>query len=158
MVQGEYVTFELCRVDDSKHKWQAGVIRGINDGKLMCETRLESRQTRTINKDTDDNTRHKHPQSRHSADGDDSALKQHKVRTRGLGPRDGDEWMLVRTKRGAAQSGGQNVSQNAGRMSSRAGIPVDILKSRNSKNVKVDKHEDSENAKGNQYENLGEEH
>ena len=50
LVQGEYVEFKLCNVNDDKHQWQAGSVKGINNGKLMCETRLESREGRVPRK------------------------------------------------------------------------------------------------------------
>tara|TARA_Y100001980_G_C14368234_1_gene173978 strand:+ start:19 stop:507 length:489 start_codon:yes stop_codon:yes gene_type:complete len=88
LVQGEYVTFELCEVMNNDHKWQAGNVKGINGGKLMCETRLESRESR---------------ETRTTFSGENSReVKnyQPRVRTRGTGPRgDTEEWMLVRRKR-----------------------------------------------------------
>lgn len=47
LVQGEYVEFNLVNVEDSKHKFQASDVCGINGGKLMCETRREFRIART---------------------------------------------------------------------------------------------------------------
>lgn len=47
LVQGEYVEFELARVDGGQHEWQASNVRGCNGGKLMCETRREVRSART---------------------------------------------------------------------------------------------------------------
>lgn len=47
LVQGEYVEFELSRVDGGQHEWQASNVRGCNGGKLMCETRREVRSART---------------------------------------------------------------------------------------------------------------
>ena len=45
LVQGEYVQFSLCEINNNNHKWQANNIRGIDGGMLMCETRLVSRDT-----------------------------------------------------------------------------------------------------------------
>ena len=47
LIQGEYVEFKLCNVSDNTHKWQAGSVKGINNGKLMCETRHETREVRS---------------------------------------------------------------------------------------------------------------
>ena len=47
LVQGEYVEFELCKADQASHEWQAGNVRGLDNGRLMCETRHETRITRT---------------------------------------------------------------------------------------------------------------
>tara|TARA_Y100000389_G_scaffold204581_1_gene258138 strand:+ start:6000 stop:6380 length:381 start_codon:yes stop_codon:yes gene_type:complete len=43
LVQGEHVSFVMLEVEGDKHECQAGIVRGSNDGKLMCETRSESR-------------------------------------------------------------------------------------------------------------------
>ena len=44
LVQGEYVEFEWTSTNNtSDHKWQATEVRGINNGKLMCETRNDTR-------------------------------------------------------------------------------------------------------------------
>lgn len=42
---GEYVDFELSKISDSsnKHEFQAANVSGIKGGKLICETRWESR-------------------------------------------------------------------------------------------------------------------
>ena len=125
LVQGEYVTFDLCQVDDSKHKWQAGLVKGINDGHLMCETRLESRQIRSTDGDMN-------PQS--SSRSNEYHGRQQRSRAGGTGARDGlhdggyrsggrhnggDEWMLVRTRRGSSRSHDNS-----------AVIPVETLRSR----------------------------
>ena len=44
LVQGEYVTFELRSSDNTEHPYQAGNIRGVAMGPLMCETRLTMRK------------------------------------------------------------------------------------------------------------------
>jgi len=41
LVQGEYVTFHVSSVEGSKHEHEALNVRGVNRGKLMCETRHE---------------------------------------------------------------------------------------------------------------------
>tara|TARA_Y100000389_G_scaffold203885_1_gene253954 strand:- start:4238 stop:4798 length:561 start_codon:yes stop_codon:yes gene_type:complete len=47
LVAGEYVEFCRCETNDEAHKWQAGNVKGVNGGKLMCETRNENRTVRT---------------------------------------------------------------------------------------------------------------
>lgn len=47
LVQGEYVQFEWGKTSNKKYNFQAINVSGINAGKLMCETRNESRQTNT---------------------------------------------------------------------------------------------------------------
>ena len=94
LVQGEYVMFDLCHVADNDHKWQAGNVKGINNGKLMCETRLESRQVRGNNGEPP-------PRASRGERGDESSARHFVVKTRGSGPREldhGDEWMLVRRR------------------------------------------------------------
>ena len=95
LIQGEYVEFKLCSVSDSTHKWQAGSVHGINGGKLMCETRLETRlETRPPTHSTSDDVQR---QSR-SVSHDTDSSSHYRVRTRGPGPREGEEWMLVRRR------------------------------------------------------------
>jgi len=52
LVQGEYVEFDLIRVESDKHEWQASRVSGIRGGKLMCETRHELKIARTEYKST----------------------------------------------------------------------------------------------------------
>ena len=48
LVQGEYVDFSLLKTDGkSSHEFQAGEVCGIKGGKLMCETRRETRVARS---------------------------------------------------------------------------------------------------------------
>jgi CspA family cold shock protein len=47
LVQGEYVDFTLSDTKTNEHEFQAGEVCGIKGGKLMCETRHESRVSRT---------------------------------------------------------------------------------------------------------------
>jgi cold shock CspA family protein len=87
LVQGEYVEFVLKEMVDSEHKWQASDVSGISGGKLMCETRLETRATRTeTTTDASTSTTQKTQRS------------SYRVRPHGPGPREGDEWMLVRRR------------------------------------------------------------
>lgn len=41
LVQGEYVQFDLQRLENSSHEIQAVNVRGINGGPLQCETRRQ---------------------------------------------------------------------------------------------------------------------
>ena len=47
LVQGEYVNFNLSDTKTNYHEYQAGEVCGINGGKLMCETRRETRVARS---------------------------------------------------------------------------------------------------------------
>jgi cold shock CspA family protein len=87
LVQGEYVEFVLKEMVDSEHKWQASDVSGISGGKLMCETRLETRATRTETTTTASTSTTQKTQR-----------SSYRVRPHGPGPREGDEWMLVRRR------------------------------------------------------------
>ena len=47
LVQGEYVEFCLNSVTGGNHEFQAGNVRGVKGGKLMCETRRDFKIART---------------------------------------------------------------------------------------------------------------
>jgi cold shock CspA family protein len=47
LVQGEYIEFDLIKVESDKHEWQASRVSGIRGGKLMCETRHELKTARS---------------------------------------------------------------------------------------------------------------
>lgn len=46
LVQGEYVEFARINTSNPTHSCQAGNVRGIKGGKLMCETRNEFRSVK----------------------------------------------------------------------------------------------------------------
>lgn len=52
LVQGEYIEFDLVRTESGSHEWQAALVAGIRGGKLMCETRRESKIARSEYKTT----------------------------------------------------------------------------------------------------------
>jgi cold shock CspA family protein len=99
LVQGEYVSFDLNKMDSGDHEYQAGNVKGFADGKLMCETRNEIRSQRLA----DGNNR------RGPRDSQDGGVPPRRVNVRGPGPRGGEEWMLVRRR------GGYNNRQRAPR-------------------------------------------
>lgn len=94
LVQGEYVEFEWVETaGESDHQWQAGNVKGVDGGSLMCETRNNTKQQQHASSDSASEGR---PRS-----------QSNKNRYRGGGPRsgsrtfrdeDGVEWMLVRRK------------------------------------------------------------
>lgn len=112
LVQGEYVDFECSRVENSQHEWQASNVRGLNGGKLMCETRRDIRESRlsharsrsseTGQTDTREvSVQGETRRPRRSRPVQDAASQSYPsripVRYYGSGPRDdGVEWMLVR--------------------------------------------------------------
>ena len=88
-MQGEYVEFELCKADQASHEWQAGNVRGLDNGRLMCETRHETRITRT--------------NSTGGRPDDTDRTGERRVRVRGTGPREGregEEWFLIKRRVG----------------------------------------------------------
>jgi len=91
LVQGEYVQFKLISTKEGKHEFQATEVSGINSGKLMCETRLEFRMSRT-NYSNDVEKENKEETIR--------APRQEARpnRVRGVGPRDSEskDWSLVK--------------------------------------------------------------
>jgi len=98
LVQGEYVDFKLCAVNDESHKWQAGEVSGVDGEKLMCETRLESRTTRSTRGDSSGESTRPVSSRPRNVQRDSTEQGHYRVRSRGSGPREGDEWMLVRRK------------------------------------------------------------
>jgi cold shock CspA family protein len=108
LVQGEYVQFNLCKADAGSHEWQAGNVRGLDNGKLMCETRYESRLNRVpgerdgvdANTGDVDNERVPGPRRAYNQSYTNSQEQGPPVRPRyrGMGPREGEEWLLVRRR------------------------------------------------------------
>jgi CspA family cold shock protein len=104
LVQGEYVDFSLSDTKTDDHEFQAGEVCGIKGGKLMCETRRDSRAARSQyrssrHEDNENSEPVKMPRSV-------SAPKEQKPqsqgqgqrppRARGQGPREeGSEWTYV---------------------------------------------------------------
>jgi len=59
LIQGEYVEYNKTTLEKGGHSFQAENVKGISDGKLMCETRFEARNNRLQYKDSskeDNNT------------------------------------------------------------------------------------------------------
>ena len=91
LVQGEYVSFVLKDSDSTEHPYQAGSVRGVLEGPLMCETRNANRSAR----------------DEEGEEGSRPRPRRRRVRPRGSGPRsgsrreDGQNWVL---ERGSKQS------------------------------------------------------
>ena len=114
LVQGEYVEFQLNKTTTGPHEWQAIQVGGINNGKLMCETRREFKLARTNYKSDNVDTTLEVETSvivetkmpRQSKVPKDASLTskprvQRAPRARGEGPREGSEskeWKLVGKK------------------------------------------------------------
>lgn len=120
LVQGEYVEFQLINTDSDKHEWQASRVSGIRGGKLMCETRHESKVARNqykTNKTTSESEQPKMPTQKASEPRQRTTERKSATpRIRGEGPREGDkkEWTLVgaRGKSRNAQEGSRTLSES----------------------------------------------
>jgi cold shock CspA family protein len=102
LVQGEYVEFDLIRVESDKHEWQASHISGIKGGKLMCETRNELKAARTEYKTKNLNEEPRKPRQKpleptRETNVEPKQRKTYASTVRREGPRDGEnkEWTLV---------------------------------------------------------------
>ena len=117
LVQGEYVSFALRESDNQEHPYQAGDVKGVFSGWLMCETRNENRSTRSEEGDEED-TRRRPPHRREGQGQGQGQGQGHSrrdrhtrsgrgVRPRGTGPRGAggnDEWVLTRRNGGGSNS------------------------------------------------------
>lgn len=112
LVQGEYVDFNLSDTKTSDHEFQAGDVCGIKGGKLMCETRRDSRVARSQYRNSkSDSLEISEPvkMPRSVSVNKDTRIPQRQPRVRGEGPRDqsndkGGEWTYVaKAKKGVEQ-------------------------------------------------------
>jgi cold shock CspA family protein len=62
LILGEYVQFKIITTNNTKHKYYADDICGINGGKLMCETQKEFRDSRIKHKVSKSETLEKSPE------------------------------------------------------------------------------------------------
>lgn len=84
LVQGEYVEFSVIPTEEGvKHECQAGDIRGINSGKLMCETRNDNRRTRRPRRNLEEND------NENSGEVEEQEAAKSVTSRRGGGPRQG---------------------------------------------------------------------
>ena len=114
LVAGEYVEFCRCETSDETHKWQAGDVKGVSGGKLMCETRNENRVVRTGVQQRDGEVSSGRRPRRPFRSMNEGAPQQ--SRYRGGGPRGpprtlvdeaGVEWELVRRRAQGQQGRGR---------------------------------------------------
>lgn len=113
LVQGEYVEFDIVHVSNGSHEYQASNVRGLNGGKLMCETRHEARVARVhhatsqqtkpvaeVETRTDETDNHQHTRGGRGGRGGRGSTTG--GRGRGAGRQSqqqgGSEWLLVRNK------------------------------------------------------------
>ena len=102
LVQGEYISFSMVHLEEGDHEWQASNVTGLYGGMLMCETRNEARNSREEDggEDSGRPARHSRPP---------------RVRVQGGGPREGEQWTLIRTansSRGRRSSGNRPQRSN----------------------------------------------
>lgn len=112
LVAGEYVSFSLAAAgEDSQHKYVAVDVRGVDGGKLMCETRKEMRDSRPIRTESgagaagegepaEGRTRrsHQRPSGRGGSRGRGRGQRgrgRSDVAPRHVRDEDGNEWRLV---------------------------------------------------------------
>ena len=100
LVQGEYVEFDLIKIESDKHEWQASRVSGIRGGKLMCETRRDLKLARNeynATKSSDEPVVAETKMPRQKITPSRGAKEQRQRKTNA--PRDGDkEWTLVGDK------------------------------------------------------------
>ena len=100
LVQGEYVDFEISQTADSTHEFQATNVHGVKGGKLMCETRNESRSHQLTTAPVATTTGAARPPRRVAP-----VQQQHKQQQQQAGHRpqlsenDQVEWMIVPRRR-----------------------------------------------------------
>ena len=100
MVQGEYVEFMITPIEKKSNGMDvhATMIRGLNSGKLMCETRHESRGQRLSY-----SSQHKSETRQHATKRDtkpeSSPRSQPETRRPQLDQADQSEWMIVPRRR-----------------------------------------------------------
>jgi len=133
LVQGEYVEFDMVRIESSQHEWQASNVSGIRGGKLMCETRRELKISRNEYRSTksDQNAPNndqansisqppqREPRKQNNSESRQTQQTQRITaprvtapRVRGEGPREADnkEWTLKTTKRNRQNSARQEAT------------------------------------------------
>ena len=106
LVQGEYVEFDWSKADTGAHEWQAAAVTGMGAGKLMCETRNDTRQQARPGEGR--------PMWSEGGDNTEAQSNRPPHRIRGGGPREDDEnveWRLVKVRRGNSRNRGQGPVQ-----------------------------------------------
>lgn len=103
LVQGEYVSFYLGETTNSEHDVQAIQVRGVNQGKLMCETQRERKSERRQHRVN--NRSNARGRGRGRGSGVNRVQRQHF--TNGG---NNEEWILIRRKQN-----GRNRMRGRGR-------------------------------------------
>ena len=98
LLEGEYVSFDLEVVENDNHEYQAKNVTGVHGGKLMCETRAETRERRSSGGD---------------ASSSNTGTNRRDYNSRSQQQQEGDEFILVRKRRGRNQSGGKHTTKTS---------------------------------------------
>ena len=103
LVQGEYVMFDIRPTDKANHSINAVNVKGMNGGKLMCETRNETRARRTETQQPKQRsqTQSTERKSFHRPRVNDNQREQPPR----LDQADQSEWMVVRRRANTVSSG-----------------------------------------------------
>ena len=109
LVEGEYINFKKIASENCDHKFQAGEVRGVEGGQLMCETRNSSRSVRaektkevSTQRPKSGSDMRRAPRTNRVFTGENTDTR---VRVRGGGPR--AEWYLVKRRRGVMDDRGR---------------------------------------------------
>lgn len=109
LVQGEYVEFVLS-TDAGEHKCLATAVRGVNGGKLMCETRNETRSV--------------HPPRERTHTTGTRGYRSNTTTSSRQTEDDQVEWLLVKRKRTMPHTASERGGRGRGRGSGSGRRPV----------------------------------
>ena len=96
LVQGEYLELDILELSEGDHKYQAGNVSGIKGGYLMCETKNALREEENSSENASDGDGELRGRGGRGGGGGGRGGKPY--HSRGNGPREGEEWMLVRRR------------------------------------------------------------
>jgi len=102
LVQGEYVELTISPTDSDKHTIQVSTVRGVNGGKLMCETRSETRALREEHRQPAVRQTSKVQRQNHAAPA--GVPRARESRPPQLSKSDETEWMIVPRRTNVVQS------------------------------------------------------
>ena len=112
LVEGEYIVFDKITSENSEHKFQAGNVTGVAGGQLMCETRNAARGSRAAGAGGGGGGEQRVVRGKGAGRGGGRGMQQQRVYVRGGGPREGEEWFLVKRRAGGGRmEGGRGRGQ-----------------------------------------------
>ena len=71
LIQGEYVDYDLVRVESDKYEFQAVKVSGVKGGTIMCETRRQAMESNTRNQEN----RYEQPRKSYHRERDSSPVR-----------------------------------------------------------------------------------